>query len=52
MFCPVGKNAYAAVFTPTGQFFLPLQPLYVDTVLNKSVYVMALQPAVVPAGAR
>ena len=43
MFCPVGKNAYAAVYTPTGQFFLPLQPLYVDTVLNKSVYVMALQ---------
>jgi hypothetical protein len=43
MFCPVGKNAFAAVFSPTGQFFLPLQPLYTDTVLNKSVYVMTMQ---------
>jgi hypothetical protein len=31
------------VITPTGQFSLPLQPLYTDTVLNKSVYVMTIQ---------
>ena len=43
MFCPVGKNAFAAVYAPTAQLFLPLQPLYVDTVLDKSVYAMTMQ---------